>query len=134
MKKNFKLVAVLLSVSLMLSSCIGSFNLTNKVKAWNEGLGDKFVNELVFIALHVVPVYEIAIFIDAVVLNSVEFWTGDKLVAEPGETKVVTVELGPEAFRFFDEASMSWKTESGEFEILACSSSDKIRKSAKVVL
>ena len=58
----------------------------------------------------------------------------DKVYLEPGETKVVTVELGPDAFRFFDEASMSWKTESGEFEILACSSSDKIRKSAKVVL
>ena len=58
----------------------------------------------------------------------------DKVYLEPGETKVVTVELGPDAFRFFDEVSMSWKTEAGEFEILACSSSDNIRKSAKVVL
>ena len=49
MKKNFKFFAVLMSMSLVLSSCIGSFGLTNKVKAWNEGLGDKFVNELVFV-------------------------------------------------------------------------------------
>ena len=58
----------------------------------------------------------------------------DKVYLQPGETKVVTIELGPDAFRFFDEASMSWKTEAGEFEILACSSSDNIRKSAKVTL
>ena len=56
MKKNFKLVAVLLSMSLMLSSCIGSFNLTNKVKDWNESLGNKFVSELVFIGMHIIPV------------------------------------------------------------------------------
>ena len=53
---------------------------------------------------------------------------------EPGQTKVVSIELGPDAFRFFDEESMAWKTESGEFEILACSSSDNIRKSAIAVL
>ena len=58
----------------------------------------------------------------------------DKVYLEPGETKIVTIELAPDAFRFFDEATMAWKTEAGEFEILACSSSDNIRKSAKVVL
>ena len=89
MKKNFKFTALLLTATLLLSSCIGSFRLTNNIKEWNEGVGDKFVNEVVFIALHIVPVYQIAIFIDSVVLNSVEFWTGESLVAEPGETKIV---------------------------------------------
>ena len=63
--------------------------MTNNIKDWNEGLGNKFVNELVFIALHIVPVYEIAMLVDGVVLNSIEFWTGNNLVAEPGETKIV---------------------------------------------
>ena len=89
MKKHFKLTAMLLTATILFSSCIGSFRLTNNIKDWNEGLGDKFVNELVFIALHIVPIYEIAIFIDGVVLNSIEFWTGDNVVAEPGETKIV---------------------------------------------
>ena len=89
MKKNFKFTALLLTATLLLSSCIGSFRLTNNIKDWNEGLGDKFVNEVVFVALHVVPVYPIALFVDGVVLNSVEFWTGESLVAEPGETKIV---------------------------------------------
>lgn len=89
MKKHFKLTAMLLTATILFSSCIGSFRLTNNIKDWNEGLGDKFVNELVFIALHIVPVYEIAMFIDGVVLNSIEFWTGENVVAEPGETKIV---------------------------------------------
>ena len=89
MKKHFKLTAMLLTATILFSSCIGSFRLTNNIKDWNEGLGDKFVNELVFIALHIVPIYEIAIFIDGVVLNSIEFWTGENVVAEPGETKIV---------------------------------------------
>ena len=89
MKKHFKLTALLLTATIVLSSCIGSFRLTNNIKDWNDGLGNKFVNELVFLALHVVPVYEIAMFIDGVVLNSIEFWTGENLVAEPGETKIV---------------------------------------------
>lgn len=89
MKKHFKLTALLLTATIVLSSCIGSFRLTNNIKDWNEGLGNKFVNELVFIALHIVPVYEIAMFVDGIVLNSIEFWTGNNLVAEPGETKIV---------------------------------------------
>ena len=58
----------------------------------------------------------------------------DKVYLEPGETKTVTIELGPDAFRFFDETTMGWKTEAGEFEILACSSSDNVRRSVKVAL
>ena len=86
----------MLTATLLLSSCIGSFRLTNNIKDWNEGLGDKFVNELVFVALHIVPVYPIAMFVDGVVLNSVEFWTGDNPVAEVGETKVVKNSNGDE--------------------------------------
>lgn len=91
MKKSLKLTAVLLAATLLLSSCIGSFRLTNNIKDWNEGVtGKKFVNELIFVAMHIVPVYPIAIFADAVVLNSVEFWTGKNLIAEAG--KVTTIQ------------------------------------------
>ncbi|MBO7290204.1 MAG: DUF3332 domain-containing protein [Bacteroidaceae bacterium] len=96
MKKHFKISALLLAATIVLSSCIGSFRLTNNIKDWNETVGNKFVNEIVFVALHIVPVYPIAMFVDAVVLNSVEFWTGDNLVAEPGETKVVKNSAGEE--------------------------------------
>jgi beta-glucosidase len=58
----------------------------------------------------------------------------DKVYLEPGQTKVVTIELGPDAFRFFDEQSMKWKTEPGDFEILAGSASDDIRQTATATL
>jgi hypothetical protein len=82
MKKN-KLaiaVAVLLSCS-VLTSCIGSFALTNKVLNWNRHLGDKFLNEVVFICFNIIPVYPIAVFADAVVLNSLEFWDQSSPIA-----------------------------------------------------
>lgn len=95
MKKNFKLIAVLLSMSLVFSSCIGSFNLTNKVKDWNESLGNKFINELVFIGMHIIPVYPLTMMADAVVLNSIEFWTGSSALAkQENGTKVVKNQKG----------------------------------------
>jgi len=58
----------------------------------------------------------------------------DKVYLEPGETKVVSIELGPDAFRFFDEETMTWKTEPGDFEILVGSASDNIAKTVTVKL
>ena len=89
MKKSFKLSALVLATAILCSSCIGSFQLTNKLKDYNDGIGSKWVNELVFVAFCIVPVYEISILVDAVVLNSIEFWTGDKALAQAGEKKVV---------------------------------------------
>ena len=95
MKKNFKFVAVLLSMTLMLSSCIGSFNLTNKVKDWNESLGNKFVNELVFIGMHIIPVYPLTLMADGIVLNTIEFWTGSSAISKKENgTKIVKNQKG----------------------------------------
>lgn len=83
MKKTFLTVATVLSLSgcLMFSSCIGQFALFNKVKDWNNQVGEKFVNELVFFALWVLPVYEISLLADVFVINSIEFWSGSNPVA-----------------------------------------------------
>lgn len=75
-------MAITLAATLCFSSCIGSFSLTNKVLSWNGGVGNKFVNELVFIAFHIIPVYEATVFVDLIVLNSIEFWTGSSPVAQ----------------------------------------------------
>ena len=94
MKKTLRNSALLLATAFMLSSCIGSFQLTNKVKDWNESLGDKFINEVVFLAFHIVPVYPICMFADKVVFNSVEFWTGERLVADAGERQMIRNSFG----------------------------------------
>lgn len=71
-----------------LSSCIGSFGLTNSVLNWNKKLSSsKFLNELVFIIIS--PAYAVCSVADLFVLNTIEFWTGNKLVAHVGETKNV---------------------------------------------
>lgn len=50
------------------------FSLTNKLLTWNRQVGSKFVNELVFFALWILPVYEVSGLADLLVLNSIEFW------------------------------------------------------------
>ena len=72
----------------MFSSCIGSFALTNKVLSWNKQVGSKFVNELVFIGLCILPVYELSAIADMLVINSIEFWSGSNPVTA-STTRVV---------------------------------------------
>lgn len=94
-KSKMILVCALLGSSVLFSSCIGSFGLWNNLKSWNEGVSNKFVNELIFVAFHIVPVYEVAYLADALVLNSIEFWSGSNPVtASVGETKTVKGEKG----------------------------------------
>ena len=89
MKKKHLIVAtvVALSASMMMQSCIGSFALFNKVKNWNEHVGDKFVNELVFVAMWILPVYELSFVADLFILNTIEFWSGTNPAL--AETKVI---------------------------------------------
>jgi len=76
MKKT--LGSVLLASCLLSTSCIGPFNTFNNVTAWNSRVSDsKWVNELVYLGLWVVPVYEIVLTLDSLVFNSIEFWGGE---------------------------------------------------------
>jgi hypothetical protein len=52
-----------------------------KVYKFNEGMGEKWIQEIGFLVMSVVPIYEGAALIDAVILNSIEFWTGKNPVA-----------------------------------------------------
>lgn len=88
------LVAATLSGSLLFSSCIGSFELTNKLLTWNRNIDSKFVNELVFIAFWIIPVYEISSLADVLVINSIEFWSGNNPVADVGTVKTVDAKDG----------------------------------------
>ena len=129
MKKIIRNSALMIAAAFMLSSCIGSFQLTNKVKDWNESIGDKFINEVVFLAFHIVPVYQICMFADGVVFNSVEFWTGERLVADAGERQMIKNSFGKDVeiktlkdgYMFsdgtssmkvlYDSANKTWKVE-----------------------
>lgn len=84
MKKSILTVATVIALcgSMTLTSCIGSFSLTNKLLSWNNTIGNKFVNELVFFAFWILPVYEVSGLADILVLNSIEFWSGSNPVAK----------------------------------------------------
>lgn len=94
MKRHSIYVGILLAVAAMLplQSCIGSFSLTKKVLTWNDQIGSKFVNELVFFAFWILPVYEVTALADILVLNSIEFWSGN--VPIEGSTQVIDTDQG----------------------------------------
>lgn len=94
-KLNFKVVALLLAGSLLSSSCIGSFSLFNKYAHWQRNMSsNKFLNAIVgFVLMPIVG--SITLLVDSLVLNTVEFWSGNNPVtANIGKTKMVTGEDG----------------------------------------
>ncbi|HOA09492.1 MAG TPA: DUF3332 domain-containing protein [Tenuifilaceae bacterium] len=95
MKKTTMFISIFLVMIMgaVQSSCIGSFKLSKKVLTWNKSLGGKFLNELVYILFWVLPVYEVSMLIDGLILNTIEFWTGSNPVAmNPGEVESKIVE------------------------------------------
>lgn len=83
---------VLLLTAFTFQSCIGSFSLTNKVLTWNKNVNNKFVNELVFFAFWILPVYEVTAMADLLVINSIEFWSGNKPLE--AENRIIDTEAG----------------------------------------
>lgn len=138
MKKSILSVAVVCTLcgSMLTSSCIGSFSLTNRLLTWNNTVGNKFVNELVFFAFWILPVYEVSCLADVLVLNSIEFWSGSNPMAKgkkvidgndgrylvecDGKGYTISSETDGSVVRLdFDEAEQSWSLEAnGERHVL----------------
>lgn len=76
------ITATAVALCLLATSCIGSFRMTNKVLTWNRSIDNKFVNELVFVAFWILPVYEVSALSDLIVVNSIEFWSGTTPIAQ----------------------------------------------------
>jgi hypothetical protein len=82
------LIVGVLALSLVLSGCYGSFQMTKKLYKWNGTLGDKYVKSIVCWVMVIVPVYAVAGFVDFIALNTIEFWTGNNPMALKSETPV----------------------------------------------
>jgi uncharacterized protein DUF3332 len=93
-------VAVMASFMSVTSACFGPFNLTRNVYHFNSGIkgsgevNEKWMKEVVFFGMIVIPVYMFAALLDAFVFNSIQFWTGDNPVkvtdaGSDGATRVV---------------------------------------------
>lgn len=73
-------LALLLSVA---GGCIGGFRLTGTVYDFNREVSDSVViQELVFVAFLIVPVYPVSVAADVIVLNTIELFTGENPVHE----------------------------------------------------
>jgi hypothetical protein len=115
--RSFRLVAMLFTavLSLHVSGCFGSFALTKKIYGINEGVSEnKFVRWLVFLAFTIIPVYGVGTFLDAIVFNSIEFWSGSNPLASAGtqEDGTRVVQLSPT-----DTLRMSRDAQSGVMRI-----------------
>jgi uncharacterized protein DUF3332 len=90
-----RMVSGVVVVSLMTagSGCFGPFNLTKNVYNWNSGIkgsgevNDKWMKEIVFFGMIVIPVYMFSALLDAFVFNAIQFWSG---------TNPVKVTQGPD--------------------------------------
>jgi hypothetical protein len=152
-RRNLRTTAIVMVmiVSFISTGCLGRFAAFNKLSAWNQKVtNDKFLNEIIFLAFNIIPVYGVALLADAVVFNSLEFW-GEKnpmmsegthqKVVESGDLKVVQDfrqmgELKTMEARFYfkdrlvNTLTLSQKTESGEFNGDGIASDGTARKFA----
>lgn len=75
-----KLVASFVILSFLFAGCTGSFNITKKLYHFHRAQ-EKWVDETIFLVCVIVPVYGVTLLVDGLVVNSIEFWTGDNPVA-----------------------------------------------------
>jgi hypothetical protein len=69
-----------------LTSCLGSNNLHDSIQNWNAEFSDQdWLNEAIFIGFMIVPVYPFAYLGDSVIFNTIEYWTGENPINDPGE-------------------------------------------------
>ncbi len=90
MKTVLKTLGVALLSASLLSGCMGKFALTGKIYSWNKTVDhDRWINEAVFVAFLIVPVYSLSLLADGIIFNSVQWWTGRNPVVHAGEQKRV---------------------------------------------
>ena len=102
--KTFKRPLFALAMGSLLitqTGCFGEFALVRKVYEWNDGISDnKFVKSLVFWALNIIPVYGVASFIDVIILNLIEFWSGSNPISmNEGDYEMQMASIKGEEFK-----------------------------------
>lgn len=81
-RRKHRLAACCLLLSLMplAGGCYGRFPLTKAIYRFNGDVSDnKFITQILFWVFAILPVYDLAILGDAIILNLIEFWTGETL-------------------------------------------------------
>ncbi|MEQ1848192.1 MAG: DUF3332 family protein [Nitrospira sp.] len=92
---------VVLGFMTMSTACYGPFNLTKNVYHWNSNVkgrgqvNDKWMKEIVFFGMLIIPAYMFSALLDTFIFNSMHFWTGESPIkaSDMGSdgTKVTTL-------------------------------------------
>ena len=93
---------VLASFMGITTACYGPFNLTKNVYHWNSNIkggkevNEKWMKEIVFFGMIIIPVYMFSALLDAFIFNSIQFWSGDSPIkasdlGDDSQTKVAQV-------------------------------------------
>ena len=108
MKKiiTLSLSAIMLFAVTFQTACIGSFNLTNGYWDWANNIGNKWVNWLVYLVTAWIA-QPIALFVDALILNSIEFWTGSNPMAMGPQDEEKQLVMGADGNNYEIKATMN---------------------------
>lgn len=143
-----RFITLALTVSILSTSCLGSFSAFNNLKDWNEQVtGNKFLNNLIFWGLNIIPVYGLFFIGDAIIFNVIEFWSGSNPIAmNEGETETQTIvkngntyemtatknqlkidvikgkDIGKSVVLFYNPEQKTWSAKTQEGEIIKLSS------------
>ncbi len=129
MKRRFvQVISTVLIAALLITAfgCYGSFQLVNKVHKFNGTLGSKWVNELGFLVMVIVPVYGVSAFIDAVILNTIEFWTGKNPMAVNNGPQSITLPGGSMALNGPDNSYTLRQTIDGKETVIQVVTKDGV--------
>lgn len=87
-------MSIALAAAVLSTSCLGSFHAVSGLKSWNDSISDnKFVNNLLFWGMNIIPVYPLFVLGDTLVFNVIEFWSGSNPIAmNEGEIEIQTIE------------------------------------------
>ncbi len=81
------MAALMLGIGTLNTGCMGSWKLTSSLYSWNKSVtGNKYINNVIFWVFGSFQIYSVTLFIDGIILNLVEFWTGSNPMAmKPGD-------------------------------------------------
>ncbi len=90
MKKALLLAMTALVSATMMTGCIGGkngFALAGNIYDWNcSASSERWVNEVIFLGMSIFYVYGISLLADAIIFNSIDFWTGENPLASTSGT------------------------------------------------
>ena len=108
MHRSRRMSCLMVAAMLAMSGCFGPFNLTRRLYRWNTQVQGKWEREFMFILLAWAPVYGLTLVGDAVVFNSLEFWTGNNPVDPPPRAGLPSLPQTKRIVRGDEEAVLTY--------------------------